>query len=321
MSSPGRDVKLSEGRVKGYRNFLNKLWNANNFLIHNKCSFKNIKKAAKSNININKWIYCELIDTKKIVEKNIKDYRFDEAARNIYTFVWHSYCDWYLELSKTILYSSNKKNITEVKEMASYIFKEILVLLHPFIPFITEEIWLKNSLDRSNKNFLMQTNWPDGKPIKDKSSKDVEYLIHIISEIRSFKNELNISPGSFIDVSTSKIDKKNRDFLNKNEAVLKKLGRISNFLAKDINKPSASLVIKGNVLKLYFEESIDLNLIKENLLRKQSKYQSEIDKIQSRLKNKDFVKRAPKHIVEQEKTNYNNLQNDIKKISLTVKSL
>ena len=115
--------------------------------------------------------------------------------------------------------------------------------------------------------------------------------------------------------------KKNREFLNKNETVLKKLGRISNFLPNDISKPSASLVIKGNVLKLYFEESIDLNLIKENLLNKQSKYQVEMDKIHSRLKNKDFVKRAPKHIVEQEKTNYNNLQNDIKKISLTVKSL
>jgi Valyl-tRNA synthetase len=92
-------------------------------------------------------------------------------------------------------------------------------------------------------------------------------------------------------------------------------------LSEDINKPFASLVLKGNVLKLYFEENIDLNLIKENLLNKQSKYQAEMDKIQSRLKNKDFVKRAPKHIVEQEKTNYNKLQNDIKKISLTVKSL
>ncbi len=321
MASPGRDVKLSEERVKGYRNFLNKLWNANNFLIHNKCSFKKIKKAPKSKVNINKWIHFELTETKKIVEKNIKDYRFDEASRNIYQFVWHSYCDWYLELSKTILFSDNKKDILETKEMASYVYKEILVLLHPFIPFITEEIWLKNNLDSSNKNFLMLANWPDEKVNKDKSSKDVEYLIHIISEIRSFKNELNISPGSFIDVSISKIDKKNRDFLNKNETVLKKLGRISNFLEKDINKPSASLVIKGNVLKLYFEESIDLNLIKENLLNKQSKYQVEMDKIHSRLKNKDFVKRAPKHIVEQEKTNYNNLQNDIKKISLTVKSL
>ena len=115
--------------------------------------------------------------------------------------------------------------------------------------------------------------------------------------------------------------KKNRLFLNKNEILLKKLGRITSFLSLDINKPSASLVVKGNVFKLYFEKSVDLNLIKENLLNKQNKYQVEMDKIRSRLKNKDFVKRAPKHIVEQEKNNYNNLNNDIKKISLTIKSL
>jgi valyl-tRNA synthetase len=98
MASPGRDVKLSEERVKGYRNFLNKLRNANNFLKMNKCDFKKTSKIPKISININKWIYTEFIETKNIVEKNIKDYRFDEAARNAYKFVWNSYCDWYLEL-------------------------------------------------------------------------------------------------------------------------------------------------------------------------------------------------------------------------------
>ena len=96
------------------------------------------------------------------VEKNIKDYRFDEAARNIYQFVWHSYCDWYLELSKTILYSGNKSQIEETKKTAAFIFREILILLSPFIPFITEEIWLKNSLDNSGKDHLMLSNWVSG---------------------------------------------------------------------------------------------------------------------------------------------------------------
>tara|TARA_Y100000996_G_scaffold338430_1_gene275256 strand:+ start:1 stop:1128 length:1128 start_codon:yes stop_codon:yes gene_type:complete len=321
MASPGRDVKLSEERVKGYRNFLNKLWNANNFLIHNKCSFKNLKGKLKTNININKWIYNELLQTKLTVEKNIKDYRFDEAARNIYQFVWHSYCDWYLELSKTILYSGNKSQIEETKKTAAFIFREILILLSPFIPFITEEIWLKNSLDNSGKDHLMLSNWVSGKPNKEKSNSEVVSLIQFISSIRSFKNELNISPGSFVDISLSNIAKKNKEFFNKNELVIKRLGRVNNFLDKDMNKPSASLVITGNIYKLYFDQNVDLNLIKQNLIKKQSKYKDEVDKINSRLKNKDFVKRAPKHIVEQEKTNYNNLQNDIKKISLTVKGL
>ena len=321
MASPGRDVKLSENRVKGYRNFLNKLWNANNFLIQNKCEFKSTKKPPKFKININKWVYSELLETKKIVAKNIKDYRFDEAARNAYQFVWHSFCDWYLELSKTILYSNNKKDIKEIRAVSGFIFKEILVLMHPFIPFVTEEIWLKNKLDNSGKNYLMLSNWISGKAKKDKDFKEVEKVINIISQIRSFKNELNVSPGSFIDISLGKINKKNQVFFKNNEIVLKKLGRINNFFNKDVNKPSATLVITGDLFKLYFEENVDLNLIKENLISKQRKNETEMDKISSRLKNKNFVDRAPKYIVDQEKTNYNNLKKDIKKISLTVESL
>ena len=321
MASPGRDVKLSEDRVKGYRNFLNKLWNANNFLIQNKCEFKSTKKPPKFKININKWVYSELLETKKIVAKNIKDYRFDEAARNAYQFVWHSFCDWYLEFSKTILYSNNKKDIIEIREVSGFVFKEILILMHPFIPFVTEEIWLKNKLDNSGKNYLMLSNWISGKAKKDKDFKEVEKVINIISQIRSFKNELNVSPGSFIDISLGKINKKNQVFFKDNEIVLKKLGRINNFFNKDVNKPSATLVIDGDLFKLYFEENVDLNLIKENLISKQRKNETEMDKISSRLKNKNFVDRAPKHIVDQEKTNYNNLKKDIKKISLTVESL
>ena len=321
MASPGRDVKLSEDRVKGYRNFLNKLWNANNFLIQNKCEFKSTKKPPKFKININKWVYSELLETKKIVAKNIKDYRFDEAARNAYQFVWHSFCDWYLEFSKTILYSNNRKDIKEIREVSGFVFKEILILMHPFIPFVTEEIWLKNKLDNSGKNYLMFSNWISGKAKKDKDFKEVEKVINIISQIRSFKNELNVSPGSFIDISLGKINKKNQVFFKKNEIVLKKLGRINNFFNKDANKPSATLVMGGDLFKLYFEENVDLNLIKENLISKQRKYETEMGKIDLRLKNKNFVDRAPKHIVDQEKTNYNNLKNNIRKILLTIKSL
>ena len=321
MASPGRDVKLSEERVKGYRNFLNKLWNANNFLKMNKCDFDKKSKIPKISININKWIYRELIDTKNLVEKNIKDYRFDEASRNAYKFVWNSYCDWYLELSKTIFYSKDKKAIKEVRAVSSYVFKQILILLHPFIPFITEEIWLKNKLDNSKKNFLMFANWPSGKLNKDKNLKEVERMISIITEIRSFKNELNIGPGSFIDISIEKINKKNKKFFVNNKLVLKRLGRINNFLDKDKNIPSATLIIEGDIFKLYFDQSVDLNLIKDNLTKKQIKYQEDLNKISQRLSNKGFVERAPKNIVDQEKTNYSNLKNDIKKISLTIKNL
>ncbi len=321
MASPGTDVKLSEDRVKGYRNFLNKLWNANNFLITNECDFTDIDKISNLSVNINKWIYAELIDAKSKIEKNLEDYRFDEAAKNAYQFAWHSYCDWYLELSKTILFSDNEEAKLEVKKVSSYIFKQILILLHPFIPFVTEEIWLKNKFDNSSKDFLMLANWPTGKINKDTSTEQVENIISIISEIRSFKNELNVGPGSFIDMSIKNINDNQKKFINDNEIILKKLGRINNIVNDDIDKPAATMVVSGDLFKIYFDKDVDLKLIKENLTNKQNRIQEEINKISQRLENKSFVDRAPKEIVEQEKTNYNNLKNDIDKISVTIKGI
>ena len=233
----------------------------------------------------------------------------------------NSYCDWYLELSKTILFSDKEEDINEVKKVSSYVFKQILVMLHPFIPFVTEEIWLKNKFDNSGKDFLMHYNWPTGEVKIDQSQKDVEKIIDIISELRSFKNELNVSPGSFTTISISNLSKETKKFVNDNSTVLKKLGRVNEFLEDDQNKSSGSMVISGEIYKVYFDENVNLTLIKENLVKKQSKLKEEADKISKRLSNKGFVDRAPKDIVEQEKSNYNNLENDIKKLSLTIESL
>jgi valyl-tRNA synthetase len=321
MASPGTDIKLSEDRVKGYRNFLNKLWNANNFLITNNCDFSKIREKPSLTININKWIYSELIETKNKIEKNLKDYRFDEAAKNAYQFTWHSYCDWYLELSKTILFSVDEKAKDEVRQVSAYIFKQILKLLHPFIPFVTEEIWLNNKFDNSGKDFLMLANWPSGEPGKDSSTNQVEKIISIVSELRSFKNELNVSPSSFIDISIETVSKKEQSFFTENEIILKKLGRIKNLHNKDLDRPAATLMVSGDLFKVYFDEDVDLELIKENLTTRQNKYKEEMNKISERLTNKSFVDRAPKDIVDQEKTNYNSLKNDVERISITIKGI
>ena len=167
----------------------------------------------------------------------------------------------------------------------------------------------------------MYSNWISGKVKKDNDFKNVEKLIKTISAIRSFKNEINISPGSFIDISLEKINSKNRSFFKDNSNIIKKLGRINNFFDQYSKKPSATLVVGGDLIKLYFEQDVDLKVIKDNLMKKQEKYKNEMNTINTRLKNKNFVDRAPKHIVEQEKNNYNNLKNDIDKISLTIKNL
>ncbi len=321
MASPGRDVKLSEDRVKGYRNFLNKIWNANNLLKQNDCNFDEIEKPKELKVNINKWIISEYYSINNQIKQNIKDYRFDEAARNAYQFVWHSFCDWYLELSKTILYSDDKSSIEEVKKVSAYIFREILIILHPFIPFVTEEIWLNNKLDKDSSDYLMFANWSDEKPQENNEYKDVSNIIEIITSIRSFKNEIGVSPGSLIDISLANTNSKTQDFFNKNEIVLKKLGRISNILLNDQKKSSASLIIKGELYKMYFEQDVDIKTIKDTLLKKHSKIKDEMDKINTRLSNKSFIDRAPKDIVELEKSNFNNLEKDAKKIQLTLENL
>ena len=163
-------------------------------------------------MNINRWIYSELIKNKQLIEKNIKDYRFDEASRNIYQFVWHSYCDWYLELTKTIFNSGKKGDIKETKEIASFVFKEILVLLHPFIPFITEEIWLKNKLDNNSKDYLMYSNWI-GDKAKKQSFDDVE-KIKYLRETNSFFYGIDLNSKFEVGPGKKNI-KKIKEFLKK----------------------------------------------------------------------------------------------------------
>ena len=231
-----------------------------------------------------------------------------------------AYPMWYIIHSSALAYSTSPLSV-DIKD-----FKVLLYSLCKILPCEiclehTRDYLLKNSIDNTKKNYLMLANWISGTSKKDKDFKEVEKIITIISQIRSFKNELNVSPGSFVDISLSKINANSKAFFKHNDTVLKKLGRINNFFDKDMEKPSATIVISGDIFKVYFEENVDLKIIKENLLNKQKKSQNEIDKINSRLNNKDFISRAPKHIVDQEKTNYNNLKNDIKKISLTVKSL
>jgi len=165
MASPGRDVKLSKDRVTGNRNFITKIWSANNFLKLNNC-----KLGKKINLNsiklpINHWIYNEFIKTQNLITKNIEIFRFDEAARYAYQFVWHSYCDWYLEFLKPIFNSKNKYEIKEARAFSSFMMANILRILHPFIPFFTENLWSLNAYKKIFNNYLISSSWPNFKVI------------------------------------------------------------------------------------------------------------------------------------------------------------
>ncbi len=302
MAAPGRDVKLSEERVKGYRNFLNKIWNANNFSKINGSKLSNKINFKKTNLDANKWIYFKLNNTFEESKKHISNFRFDEAAKIIYQFVWHFYCDWYIEFLKPIFESKNKKDIEEARNMLAFVQSNIMVLLHPFIPFFTEKVWQDFNFGEFFKTPLMYKNWEIKKMTSfNKSYKKIDWLINLISNIRSTKVDLNVSPGAFIDISTTELSSEKINIIKDNIDLFKRLGRISNINHSKLNKNGVKIISDGETLVLYFDHNLDLKDRKEKILNKIAELDKKIDVINNKMKNKSFLKNAPKNVVEKEK--------------------
>ncbi len=324
MAAPGRDVKLSEERVKGYRNFLNKIWNANKFLKLNSCEFKKNIKVKDIKLDINKWIYFELVKTSNEVQKNISNFRFDEASKVLYQFVWHTYCDWYLEFLKPILDSSNGVKLKECRNIAGYIQYNILIMLHPFIPFLTEKVWLDLKLNKKLKTPLMQKDWNLSiKPnsIFKKSFEKIDWITKFISSIRSTKVDLDVSPGDFIDISVHELDKKKRIIIEDNQAVFKRLGRVINIYEKKLDKQGINIVIGAETATLYFNEDIDLSNQKLKLSQKFKELENKVTNLSNKLKNKSFLANAPKLIVMRDKKSLIDYNIELKKLNSILNSI
>ena len=304
MASPGRDVKLSKDRVTGNRNFITKIWSANNFLKLNKC-----KLDKKININsiklpVNQWIYNEFIRTQNLVSKNIEIFRFDEAAKNVYQFVWHSYCDWYLEFLKPIFNSKNMSEVKEVRLFSSFMMANILKLLHPFIPFFTESVWSKNNYKKVFKNNLISAEWPDYKKLSkfNKNYDDINGIIEFISSIRSTKAELKVTPKLFCDISFSEKSSKLNLLVKKNITLVKQVGRINNILQNnETNKNAIKILVLNEKVSLRFSEDIDFASQKQNIMQKLTNLEKQTNIIKNKLKNKAYLKNAPKDIVKNDK--------------------
>ena len=324
MAAPGRDVKLSEERLKGYRNFLNKIWNANKFSKLNKCKLS--KKLTNKNINldINKWIYYELNKTNKEVRGYISKFRFDEAARSIYQFVWHFYCDWYIEFLKPIFDSKHKKNLEESRNVASYIQSSILILLHPFIPFFTEKVWLDFDFGSYFKSPLMFKDWNLSTkltPSFNQSYKKIDWLIHLVTNIRSTKVDLDVSPGSFIDISINELNKNRRSIIEDNLNVFKRLGRVSNIYDSKIDKKGIKIIVGGESITLHFDQNLDLIRQKQKIFTKVKDLDQKVAVITKKLKNKSFLQNAPKQIIEKDKKALIDYKFALKKLNSILNSI
>jgi len=324
MASPGRDVKLSKDRVTGNRNFITKIWNANNFLQLNNCKFNK-----KININliklpINQWIYNEFLKTQNLVSKNIELFRFDEATKNIYQFVWHSYCDWYLEFLKPIFNTKNISEIEEARLFSSFMMASILKLLHPFIPFFTEFVWSKNNYKKMFKTNLISSEWPTyiKKNKFNKNHKNINQIIEFISNIRSTKAELKITPKLFSDIYFLEKSSKLKVLVKKHLALVKQVGRINNILSqKEDNRSAIEIISLNEKISLKFSEDIDFASQKISILQKLTNLEKQTNSLRNKLNNKAYLKNAPIEIIQNDKKLLEELTIEDEKLRSIVSSI
>ena len=320
MASPGRDVKLSKDRITGYRNFITKIWSANNFLKLNSCSLNKPPKTKNIKLKVNQWIYLELQKTIEQINKHINDFRFDEASRVIYNFVWHTFCDWYIEFLKPIFNSKNKSLIDEAKVFSTYILSNILKLLHPFIPFFTEYAWKENNLDKILKSDLINADWPKTEKMSsfNQSSLEIETLIQIISSIRSTKVQLNIPPKEYCNIIFFNETKKIKKSINSNVDIIKQVGRVNNIVTKKAkDKNIIQIIVLNEKIGLEFDTNIDVQSQIKRLLVKQNEIENKINLLNKKLSNNEYLKKAPKDIVDTDK----DLLKDLKIEQIKLKSI
>jgi len=301
MAAQGRDIKLSAQRVEGYRNFATKLWNATRFAEINECKIVEGFDPYSVKILVNKWIITQFGDTLGNVEKALDDYRFNDAANSIYQFVWSLYCDWYLELTKPIFVGLDEEVKRETRATVAYIRDEILKVLHPFMPFVTEELWRVTESGRQEP-LLALSKWPSEQPHFSDAHEEVGWLIELVSAVRSVRVEMNVPAGSLISL----------DLVNPSEMTLKRaklwddalnrLARISaTFTRPAPQSGSVQLVVGGEVVALPLKGVIDLAAERARLAKEMTKCDADIARVDAKLGNPNFVARAPEEVVEEEK--------------------
>ncbi|AOH86020.1 valine--tRNA ligase [Sphingomonas panacis] len=308
MESQGRDIKMDEKRVEGYRNFATKLWNAARFCQANGITASTALEAPRAELAVNKWIIAETIQTVQTVDLALADYRFDGAANAIYQFAWSRFCDWYLELIKPVLGQMDAPatgpDADETRAVAGWVLDQILVLLHPFMPFITEELWSKTGARESE---LIVAKWPmaDARAIDPEASKEIDWLIRLVSQIRTARTELNVPPGAKLLLFASAAAAQTRNRLEHNGGVLSRLARI-----EDISFSSVPL---GGVMQIVVDEDtfffplegvIDLDAERARLTKGIAAAEKERDALAGRLGNASFVERAKPEAVEKARADH-----------------
>ena len=322
LATQGRDIKLAEDRIVGYRNFITKVHNASKFLEINGCVLDvefDIKLIQKP---ISLWIVNLLYETADNVSSEIESYRFNEAANSAYHFVWHNFCDWYLEIVKSILSDIDSEENKEIRNTTAYVFSKILTILHPIIPFNTEYLYSKiHNFDE----MLSLKEWPNSNIEKitlSKNNSEIEWVIKFISEIRSLRSMLNIPFKSLINISYKSIDEKNLKIINSNIKTLKTIARIENFTLDSNNSDnSAQILVGDSTFNVALKGVIDIKIELVRLNKDLSKLKNDISIIDAKLLNKKFIERAPIDVIEEQKRRKKEIMGFADRLKLAINRL
>jgi len=303
MAAQGRDIKLSASRVEGYRNFATKLWNAARFAQINECVPESDFDPASAKVTLNRWITGETERTARAVTEAIEAFRFNEAAAAIYHFVWHVYCDWYLELIKPILAGPDAEARAETRALAAFVLDQALKLLHPFMPFVTEELWAKLANEAEGRaSLLMLAPWPETRGLEiAQADAEIGWLIKLISEVRSVRSEMNVPAAAKVPLIIAGAADTTRARVAIHADTIKRLARLDSL---DFGRPQAGavqIVLEEATLALPLAGIIDIGAESQRLKREIDKVGSEIKQLDAKLANEKFVSRAPEHVVEEQR--------------------
>ncbi|MBN2281393.1 MAG: valine--tRNA ligase [Candidatus Marinimicrobia bacterium] len=331
IAPQGQDIMFAEKRLEVGRNFMNKVWNASRFILMNVEDdgiFAEKLDPRSANLTLaDKWIIGKLSQTIVRIEKHFAGYRFDEIARDIYDFVWSDFCDWYIEMMKDRLYKNTPEGKVETLKIAVFMLKNILKLLHPYAPFISEEIYQK--IKDSTEPDLIVSSWPEIDPslTNDEIVNEFITLQEIITSIRTVRAELNVAPSKKLKLLVKGDDSKRVvKILNIPELALniKSLAGVEDIaIDADLAKPKASsaLVIDNTELFVPLEGLIDLDAEKARLEKEINGLKGRLQAVQGKLKNHNFVKRAPKEVVENERYKETKYKAELKKLEDNFKAM
>ncbi|MEL6094145.1 valine--tRNA ligase [Bartonella schoenbuchensis] len=303
MAAQGRDVKLDPSRVAGYRNFATKLWNATRFAEMNGVRHGLSFKPEEAKLTFNRWIVTELSKTVSAVTAGIESYKFNEAASALYRFVWNTLCDWYLEFLKPVFQGSDEDSKKEAQACTAWVLDEVYKLLHPFMPHMTEKLWSLTAISGiKRENMLALTQWPQITFVDEEAAIDVNWLIDVISEIRSVRSEMNVPAAAQAPLIIIEGEGTIQERVQRYDTIIKRLARVETICFSDkIPSGSAQIVLGEVTFCLSLEQLIDLNAERARLMKDINKIEQDIEKISLRLNNPKFIENAKVEVVEIER--------------------